>query len=259
DTLLKEEEQKQATDLVNAQNDYSTATLEYENKYKLEHEGQDARNTVADYEAWHKEKSAEYGAGLPDNPRMTAMWAKSSSQVAFGGASRGTQYSYQQEQVFKKDESGKMTTLYLRQAAMNYDKPDVLNRATATWKTKMQALYPDRDLTAVFADTEKKMATATIQSGIHERDIDYVELLLYGNPDDPKDKGYQSILADAFPAVQGRVKDLRVDVDAKNYTDEIATMPDLISKEDKNAVLDKMAKGDRYEQDTIKAGRQYIS
>jgi len=264
ETMLKEEETLQATDLVNAQNDYSMATLEYESKYKLEHEGQDARNTVEDYQAWHKEKAAEFGKRLADNPRMNAMWAKSSSQVAFGSTSRGNQHAFTQEQVYKKSESEKMTSLYLTQAAMNYNKPNVLDAATATWKTKMQALYPDRDLTAIFSDTEKKMATTVVQAGIHDRDIELVELMLYGDPDlkdkDGKrtDHGYQEILADAFPTVQGRVKALRVDVDAIKITDEINARDDLVSKQDKYDVLDKMAVGTKYEEDTIKAGRQYI-
>ena len=258
ETMLKEEEQRQATDLVNASNDYSAATLEYENKYKLEHEGKDARNTVPDYEAWHKEMAPKFGKRLADNPRMDGLKAKSFGQIACGSSSRGTQHAYQQEQVYRKNEGDKLTTLYLQKAALNYDKPEVLNALTAGMKTNVQALFPDLDLTPKFAEIERKMATSVIQSGIHERDIDYVELLLYGDPDDPKDNGYQEIFGEMLPAVKGRVKALRVDVDAKKYTDEIALMPDLISKQEKYDALDELAKGSRYEEDTIKAGRQYI-
>lgn len=221
---IKDEETKQASDILDEANSYYEDTRKFEHEYRLEKRGAEARSAAADYEEFHRKQYNSRAMRFAGDPRMTFMWKRQASQIMMGSTGRGMVYSEQQDKAYRADVTKTKTDLYYQKIA-EAPSDAAVNALRSQYNAEIRAINTPEQSDHIMNVADQQTALTRINTAIAVNDVQEAQRLL----GEYKEAG---VLGTQTDEMTKKVEDARIEDDAFNISVEIRnTMPEATKTE----------------------------
>jgi hypothetical protein len=245
--VQEEQEIQKAADLLDESNKYYEATRTFEQEYKLNKKGAEARDAVKDFEEFHRKQLSERSARFAGDPRSSLMWAKQASQIQMGSVNRGIGYSEQQDRVYRAEVTSQKTSLYFQKVA-EAPNDKVVNNLRKQYNAEVRALNSQEVTDVLMAKADEETGVVRINTAIANHDVAEAKRLL-------KEYKEAGVLGKSTDDMINKVEAARVNDEAFKISQDIRALLPLGTKTEKLDKVKEMAGGDA---EVYKAARYQV-
>lgn len=223
-------EAQQAADILSEVNAYHDEVRVFEDNYRNNTFGKDARTATEDFDKFHKEQLNKRLSQFNGDPRQSALFFRQAMSVRRSSLDRGSAYAREQDEVYRADTTKAVSARFLQFVGEN-DDPVAINEERGKVNIELNALNPGRDLTATMAQLDQDVAVTQINKAVAKKDFKQAKAFL---------NSYKPALGSRADEMINAVEAARV---TNNKEQGVALAQDLFhSGEDAGKAWDKIAK-----------------
>lgn len=184
-----------------AEKDYST----FENDYMQKKRRKDAETAPQDFEQWMQTTGAKYGEQLQGNSLAANLFNLQWGRRSIEAVRQGGHYARQQNELWRGEVADGEAATLMQQAA-KVDDPEQIASMRATYKTKLQEMFPGSDLTATLAKVDQRLASNLIGRAVAQDNFGKAQALA---------TQFRGELADSYDEVLLRIKNAQHGAEAR--------------------------------------------
>ena len=184
-----------------AEKDYST----FENDYMQKKRRKDAETAPQDFEQWMQTTGAKYGEQLQGNSLAANLFNLQWGRRSIEAVRQGGHYARQQNELWRGEVADGEAATLMQQAAQ-VDDPAQIASMRATYKTKLQEMFPGSDLTATLAKVDQRLASNLIGRAVAQDNFGKAQALA---------TQFRGELADSYDEVLLRIKNAQHGAEAR--------------------------------------------
>ncbi|WP_159060432.1 hypothetical protein [Desulfovibrio desulfuricans] len=184
-----------------AEKDYST----FENDYMQKKRRKEAETAPQDFEQWMQTTGAKYGEQLQGNSLAANLFNLQWGRRSIEAVRQGGHYARQQNELWRGEVADGEAATLMQQAA-KVDDPAQIASMRATYKTKLQEMFPGSDLTATLAKVDQRLASNLIGRAVAQDNFGKAQTLA---------TQFRGELADSYDEVLLRIKNAQHGAEAR--------------------------------------------
>lgn len=184
-----------------AEKDYSA----FENDYMQKKRRKDAESAPQDFEQWMQTTGAKYGEQLQGNTLAANLFNQQWGRRSIEVVRQGGHYARQQNELWRGEVADGEAATLMQQAAQ-VDDPAQIAGMRASYKTKLQEMFPGSDLTATLAKVDQRLASNLIGRAVAQDNFGKAQELA---------NQFRGELADSYDEVLLRIKNAQHGAEAR--------------------------------------------
>lgn len=168
---------QRSADVLNAVGQYEADLLAFESDYYAKNRGADARDAAKVFEQYTSEAGKKYLEQFQGDREAALEFSRSAKQSGWASVRRAAAYGREQDEAHRTDTLNARKADLFQFAAGTDDDAEIQKRRTL-YQEEARSLFPGRDMTAHFAETDREMTGNAIRQRLVRGDVAGAQAML---------------------------------------------------------------------------------